>query len=301
MPDFSALCKSLLSHGIPFCENELMKNHTSFKIGGVARIFVTPRSEEQAIAALALCREYEVKSYIFGNGSNLLVADNGLSGAVIAFGAAMSGIELNGGELTAGAGALLAVVCKCAAEHSLSGLEFAFGIPGSIGGAVYMNAGAYGKEIKDVVTRVRAVGADGVISEISAEQCGFGYRKSSFEQNGMVILKAQLSLKAGRREEIEALMRETLDKRRQKQPVELPSAGSAFKRPENGFAAALIDECGLKGMAVNDAMVSPKHAGFIVNTGAATAGDVQKLLQLVHDEVKRQKGVELLPEIKYWE
>lgn len=290
--------KRLKVVGCDYLLNEPMSRHTTFKIGGPAKIFITPKNEQQAAAAIEACRELEKEFFVLGNGSNLLVSDNGFSGAVISLSQKMCGMSREENCITAQAGENLASVCRFAANEGLGGLEFAFGIPGSIGGAVYMNAGAYGGELKDAVVSVRALFPDGEIRDIPAKQADFGYRHSAFEQNGAVILSAKFSLTPDKSGDIEARMRDIIERRRQKQPLEWPSAGSAFKRPENGFAAAMIDECGLKGYTIGGAQVSEKHAGFIINRGGATCEDVKALLEHVRETVYGKTGVMLQPEIK---
>ena len=275
-----------------------MSRHTSFKIGGNADLFVMPRSENELKKVIAFCKAESVNSYIVGNGSNLLVSDEGLRGAVISFGKQFADISVNGTVITAQAGALLSNLCRFACDNSLGGLEFAFGIPGSVGGAVFMNAGAYGGEMKDVIVSVRALFPDGEIRDIPAAEAGFGYRTSAFQSSGAIILSADFKLTPCDKAEIEAQMNDILGRRKDKQPLEWPSAGSAFKRPLNGFAAALIDNCGLKGFTVGGAQVSEKHAGFVINRGGATCEDVMELLSRVRETVLEKTGVELEAEIK---
>lgn len=278
--------------------DEPMSRHTSFKIGGNADIFVMPCNESEVSKTLDFCKAENIGCYIVGNGSNLLVSDEGLRGAVISFGKQFADISVNGDIVTAQSGALLSNLCRFACDNSLGGLEFAFGIPGSVGGAVFMNAGAYGGEMKDVVVSVRALFPNGEIREISAEEACFGYRTSVFHSNNAVILSADFKLSARDKTEIEAEMNDILSRRKDKQPLEWPSAGSAFKRPQNGFAAALIDNCGLKGFTVGGAQVSEKHAGFVINKGGASCEDVLTLLSQVRDIVAEKTGVVLEPEIK---
>ena len=278
--------------------NEPMKMHTTFKIGGNADLFIVPENENQAVAAITACRELAVPFTIIGNGSNLLVKDGGIRGAVIAFTAKMGKISLENDVIEAQSGALLVLVCRFAAENSLSGLEFAYGIPGSVGGTAYMNAGAYGGEIKDAALSIRALFPDGKVHEISAEDAGFGYRTSAFEKNGAIILSVKYKLKIDDKNEIEARMNDIMQRRKDKQPLEYPSAGSTFKRPQNGFAAAMIDQCGLKGRSFGGAQVSEKHAGFVINKGGASCSDVLNLMQEIKNEVFSKMGVELHPEVK---
>ena len=281
-----------------FICDEPMSRHTTFKIGGSADIFVVPKDENEVSKAIKFCKEEKIKYYLVGNGSNLLVGDNGLRGTVISFGKKFGEITLNGDIITAKAGALLSNVCRFACDNSLEGMEFAFGIPGSVGGAVFMNAGAYGGEMKDIVVSVRALFPNGEIRDITADEAGFGYRSSAFQKNGAVILSADFKLCRGDRTEIETKMNDILQRRRDKQPLEWPSAGSAFKRPQNGYAAELIDRCGLKGFTVGGAQVSEKHAGFVINRGEATCDDVLSLLDQVRDIVFEKTGIMLEAEIK---
>jgi len=284
--------------GCEYFLNEPMKLHTTFKIGGNADLFVVPENENQAVSAINACRELSVPYTVIGNGSNLLVKDGGIRGAVIAFTGKMGKISLSGDVVEAEAGALLISVCRFAAENSLSGLEFGYGIPGSVGGTAYMNAGAYGGEIKDAALSIRALFPDGEVRELSSEDAGFGYRTSAFEANGAIILSVRYKLKKDDKAEIEASMNDIMQRRKDKQPLEWPSAGSTFKRPENGFAAAMIDQCGLKGRSFGGAQVSEKHAGFVINKGGASCSDVLNLMQEIKSEVFSQMGVELYPEVK---
>lgn len=289
---------------IGFCEensieyklNEPMSCHTSFKIGGAADIFISVRSAAELSALLKRCGELNVPRFIIGKGTNLLVSDLGIEGAVISL-AGLNGISVAGEEITCGAGAALSDVCRAALKASLTGLEFAYGIPGSIGGAVYMNAGAYGGEMSNVVLSAEGITADGRLVKVNAEDMSFGYRKSVFKQNGMTVISTVLRLKKGDSKEIEEKMQDYISRRKSKQPLEYPSAGSFFKRPEGYFAGALIEKNGLKGAAVGGAQVSCKHAGFIINRGGATAADVTELSLKVSDTVKARDGVKLEREV----
>ncbi len=300
MNQMTLLQQKLASLGCACLREEPMSRHTSFRIGGPAELYLTPGSREQTAAAIAACRELEIPFFLMGNGSNLLVSDAGLRGAVIAFSHPMSRIVRSRSEntLTAEAGATLSQLCRFAQKEGLSGLEFAWGIPGSVGGAVRMNAGAYGGEMKDVVTRVEALSPEGEPLSIPAEQACFGYRSSRFEA-GEIVCGATFALTPGDPKEIESVMAQTLQRRVEKQPLDYPSAGSAFRRPPGQFAAALIDQCGLKGFSVGGAQVSEKHAGFVINTGGATCRDVRALLEQVCAEVQRQTGILLEPEIQF--
>ena len=260
---------------------EYMWDHTSFRIGGAADVYVRPLSEEGLLVTLENCRRHRAPYVTIGRGTNLLVSDRGYRGVVID----MTGLEelrAEGNRITAACGVSLASAARCAAEHSLSGLE---------------NAGAYGGELKDVVRSVRVLTKYYEIAEIPAEEAAFGYRSSRFRESGEIILGAEMELVPGDREEIEARMKELNERRRMKQPLELPSAGSAFRRPEGNFAGKLIEEAGLAGYQVGQAQVSPKHCGFVVNLGGASARDVYRLIRDVQEKVKGSSGIELEPEI----
>lgn len=299
MSQIDILKAKLEQLGCAFLCEEPMSRHTSFHIGGPAELFVTPKNETQTAKILSYCCELDLPAHIIGNGSNLLVADEGLRGAIIAFSKPMSSIVRKGNTLSAQAGTTLAQLCRFAQQEGLSGLEFAWGIPGSVGGAVFMNAGAYGGEMKDVVISARVLDNNNDIFEVSRQQACFVYRGSSFQKNDQVILSADLALNPDLPETIDMRMKEILEKRISKQPLEYPSAGSAFKRPLNGYAAALIDECGLKGFTVGGAQVSQKHAGFVINTGNATCSDVLILLDSIKSEVYKRKGIMLEAEVKH--
>ena len=290
--------QKLQQAGIPFRENEPLAAHCTFKIGGPAQLFVQPQTEQQLCSAVALCKEQAVRYYLLGNGSNILFADEGFAGVVIDISALGSDIAIEGNTLTAGAGVRLAILCRAALEHGLSGLEFAYGIPGTVGGAVYMNAGAYGGEMKDVLTVVRYLTAEGEVVQASAAELDLSYRHSIFEENGGCILSAQFALQPGNAADIRAKMDELMAKRADKQPLDKPSAGSTFKRPAGAFAAALIDQCGLRGFRHGGAAVSDKHCGFVVNLGGATCADVLALCDEVRAIVKEKTGYELEKEIR---
>ena len=275
---------------------EYMWDHTSFRIGGAADVYVRPLSEEGLLVTVDNCRRQRAPYMIIGKGTNLLVSDRGYRGVMIDM-TGLDEVSVEGNRITAGCGAQLTSIARCAAEHSLSGLEFAAGIPGSLGGGIFMNAGAYGGEMKDVVRSVRVLKPDLSVGVIPAEELGLGYRKSRFTESGEIILGAELELVPGVREEIEARMKEINGLRREKQPLELPSAGSTFKRPEGCFAGKLIEEAGLAGYQVGQAQVSPKHCGFVVNLGGASAKDVYRLIRDVQAKVKESSGIELEPEV----
>lgn len=270
--------------------NEPMSKHTSFKTGGPADIFVTPKTKEELIKLLRL----EVGKTIIGNGSNILVKDGGIRGLVIKI--IFSNYELDDIFLRADAGYSLAKLSRIAMENSLSGLEFACGIPGTLGGAIYMNAGAYGGEMKDIVLETEAVDFAGNIQVIKNHE--FGYRSSCFQNNGLIILSSKLKLVHGDKNLINAKMEENMSSRKQKQPIDRPNAGSTFKRPKDNFAAKLIQDAGLKGYSIGGAQVSDLHAGFIINKGNATSKDILLLMKYVKEKVNAEYGVMLEPEIK---
>jgi UDP-N-acetylmuramate dehydrogenase len=290
------LIGQLEENKITFSLNEPMHRHTSFKIGGNADVFVSVQTVEEFSLTLKLCKKAEVPVTVLGKGSNLLVSDKGIEGVVICL-EKLNKITVEGEKIKAGAGVSLAALCNFAANEGLSGLEFAFGIPGSVGGAVYMNAGAYGGEIKDVLESVTAVDVDGEILTFSANELCLSYRNSIFHNNGATVVETVFALKKGIEEEIKAQMSEVMGRRKDKQPLEFPSAGSTFKRPEGYFAGTLIEQCGLKGLTVGGAQVSTKHAGFVINKGGATANDVLELIKKVQQIVFEKTGVTLEPEV----
>lgn len=276
---------------------EPMKKHTSFKIGGPADILVQPQDADGLSQALAAARDYEVPVTILGNGSNVLVRDKGIRGLVIQLGNALKSFRQEGERLYFGAGYSLALASRKAWECGLSGMEFAVGIPGSIGGAVYMNAGAYNGEMKCVVESVRVMDMNGNTAELTAEDLQFGYRKTSLQQSGYIITEVCLKMQPGNKADIKAMMDDFSSRRISKQPLEMPSAGSMFKRPPGYFAGTLIEQAGLKGYTVGGAQVSTKHAGFVVNCGNATAADVLQLIADVRRIIMEKAGVELHPEV----
>ncbi|WP_294145721.1 UDP-N-acetylmuramate dehydrogenase [uncultured Selenomonas sp.] len=295
-----AFLKSLQSFLQPsqLLQDEPMKLHTTFKIGGPADYLLFPSSAEEVGKILQLLKEYSIPLTILGNGSNVLVRDGGIRGAVVKFNHPMSSIRVEGTKIIAGAGALLKDVSAAAAEHGLTGMEFACGIPGSLGGAVFMNAGAYDGEMKNVVSRVRSVTMDGECKERDAAAIDLGYRHSIYQTNGEAICEVELQLKEGDKTAINAKIADFTERRETKQPLEMASAGSTFKRPTGYYAGTLIQETGLKGLTVGGAQVSKKHAGFVVNTGTATAKDVLELIHEVQRRVKEAHGVELHPEVR---
>lgn len=279
-------------------KEEPMSRHTTFRVGGAAEYFVTP-SIEQVPDVVALCRRFELPLTVIGNGSNLLVSDAGLRGVVLEFGKVASGIRLLDGEdLAVKAGTLLSETAAFAAKNGLSGMEFAAGIPGSVGGAVVMNAGAYGGEMKDILSGVRVLTKQGVIKVRPADELDLSYRHSRMMDEEELVLEARLNLTQGSGVVIRAKMEELRKKRIEKQPLEYPSAGSTFKRPEGYFAGKLIEEAGLRGFRIGDAQVSEKHCGFVINRGAASAAQIMELMQHVQERVKESSGVDLEPEVR---
>lgn len=279
--------------------NEPMMKHTSFRIGGPADWLVSPDSAEALCGTIKLLRSLNVPYFILGNGSNLLVSDDGYRGVVIQIGKNLSKIEINGTNVRAEAGALLSSTAARACAASLTGMEFAGGIPGSIGGACVMNAGAYGGEMKDILKSVTALFIDGTVRKIPCEELELGYRSSALMKNGAIVLEAEMSLTEGDIDEIRCTMDDLRERRVSKQPLDLPSAGSTFKRPEGYFAGKLIMDCGLRGYAVGGAQVSEKHCGFVVNRGGATADDVMTLIRHIQKTVLDTFGVVLVPEVRF--
>lgn len=278
---------------------EPMSRHTTFRIGGPAEVFLIPESYGQIQKILKLCKEEKIPFFILGNGSNLLVSDFGYRGAIIQMDRNMGEIRLEGNEIHACAGALLSSIAVAAKKASLTGFEFAGGIPGTLGGAVMMNAGAYGGEMKDVLKEVTVMNAEGDIIVLPADKLEMGYRTSIIKTAGYMVLEAVISLEKGREEEIQAKMKELSDRRIEKQPLEYPSAGSTFKRPEGYFAGKLIMDSGLGGYRIGGAQVSEKHCGFVINAGGATAKDVVELMDHIIATVKEKFGVTLEPEVRF--
>ena len=279
-------------------QNEPMKNHTTFRVGGPADIFLTPSAEELP-AVLSVCREEQVPVTVIGNGSNLLVGDQGIRGVVICIGFGMRGIRVDGEKIFLEAGVTLAAAAQQAAKAGLTGLEFASGIPGTFGGAVVMNAGAYGGEMKDVIVSVRVISEDGEILTLSKEELDLSYRHSVIPERGYLVIDGELLLTREKDpDQITERMEELKKKRIEKQPLEYPSAGSTFKRPEGYFAGKLIMDAGLRGFSVGGAAVSEKHCGFVINKGNATAADICALMDEVTRIVKEKYAVTLEPEVK---
>lgn len=276
---------------------EPMKKHTTFRVGGPADVLVQP--DETALAAiLALCRQYHVSYSFIGNGSNLLVGDKGIRGVVIEMTDPMGNIEVDGTKITAQAGAMLSKIANTAASNGLGGMEFAAGIPGSVGGAVVMNAGAYGGEMKDIIEKVYVLDENDAQLELDRDALDLGYRHSCIPEKKYIVTKVVLELVPRNEAEIRSEMKELNEKRAEKQPLQYPSAGSTFKRPEGYFAGKLIMDAGLRGYQVGGAQVSEKHCGFVINKGDATAADICQLMRDVSDKVQAQFGVVLEPEVK---
>ena len=278
---------------------EPMSLHTTFRIGGPADLFVTPGSIQAVADSIRICKETQTPYAVIGNGSNLLVSDTGYRVVIIQIGRNLNQVSVNGEEIRAQAGAMLSVIAKTALSESLTGFEFASGIPGTLGGAAVMNAGAYGGEMKDVLTEVTVLTREGEIRTVPAEKLEMGYRTSLAAKNGWIILEAVLKFQKGDAEAIRGRMEELKMQRVTKQPLDLPSAGSTFKRPEGYFAGKLIMDAGLRGFTVGGAQISEKHCGFVVNKGGATAEDVRNLICAVQKKVQEDAGVKLEPEVKF--
>lgn len=281
--------------------NEPMSMHTSFRIGGPAEVMAFPKSGEELARLLKTSALLDIKPAILGAGTNILAPDEGISGLVICLKDALDGMEqVDGCRIRVAAGVTMTRAAVYAAGLGLGGMEFAHGIPGTVGGGVYMNAGAYGGEIKDICESVDVMTMDGQVKTLSGEQMAFSYRHSLLEEQGGIVLSAVFRLTPKPIAEIRELMRDLMERRKTSQPLDKPSAGSAFKRPVGGYAAALIDQTGLKGYRIGDAAVSEKHAGFVVNLGKASARDVRELLGQVSDKVFEAHGIRLEPEVRIW-
>ena len=296
--NFQELYEYAESVGCDAVIGEKMSLNTSFKTGGPCAVRLSPNSVDQLKDIINKANELSVPFVVLGNGTNVLVTDEGLEKAVIIIGDQMASVSLEGEDtLCFTAGTNLVSLCRFALENSLSGLEFAFGIPGTCGGAIFMNAGAYGGEMKDVLTEITHLTPDMKIETIPAEKADLSYRHSVYKENGCIILSAKVKLKKDTRENIKGRMDDFLGRRKDKQPLEYPSAGSTFKRPEGYFAGALIEQCNLKGKTVGGAQVSEKHAGFVINKGGATSADILQLIDLIRETVKTETGVTLEPEV----
>ena len=279
-------------------KDEPLSGHTSFRVGGPCPVLCEPSSAEMAVSLINFAKKNNIPFIILGNGTNVLALDEGLQKVVIKIGDAMSSVKFtDNSTISCSAGTKLVTLCMFALENSLTGLEFAYGIPGTCGGAVYMNAGAYGGEVKDVLKSITHLTPDGEIETIPAEKADLGYRHSIYKENECIILSAEFTLTKGDKAEIKATMDDIISRRKDKQPLEYPSAGSTFKRPEGYFAGALIEQCELKGFSVGGAQVSEKHAGFVINKGGATANDITELISHIQSTVKSQTGVDLEPEV----
>ena len=278
---------------------EPMKNHTTFRVGGPADYFVAPHTEEEIRKIVALCEEKEIPWFVTGNGSNLVVSDEGYHGVILSVYKNFQGIEVEGNRIRAKAGSMLVSISRAAREAGLSGMEFASGIPGTLGGGVRMNAGAYGGEMKDILRTVTVLTPEGELKTLDVSEMDLSYRHSCVPEQQYIVLEAEIELGYKPEEEIRAQMEELRNKRIEKQPLEYPSAGSTFKRPEGYFAGKLIMDAGLAGYRVGDAAVSDKHCGFVVNLGKATATDVRGLMHDVSDRVYAQFGVHLEPEVRF--
>ncbi len=295
--DYSNILNLALDLGFKTYENEPLCNRTTFKIGGPADLLIECREIAKLPVLLKEIKANEIPLTVMGNGSNLLVSDNGIRGVVLVI--TDDSVTVSGDTITASAGAKLSKLCNLALENGLSGLEFGFGIPGTVGGAVYMNAGAYGGEIKQVITSVTSITRSGKIITRSVDELKLGYRTSVFKKENDVILSAEFKLQSDEKEAIREKMYDFLSRRKDKQPLEFPSAGSTFKRPEGYFAGALIEQCGLKGFSIGGAEVSTKHAGFVINRGNATCKDVKELIKHIQETVFSKTGVMLETEVIY--
>ncbi|MFA6308905.1 MAG: UDP-N-acetylmuramate dehydrogenase [Clostridia bacterium] len=278
---------------------EMMNKHTSFKIGGPADFLVTPASSDELCLLIIALNKNEVPYFVMGNGSNLLVREKGIRGVVIKLFDNFNEIKIDGDIIIAEAGALLSKIARVALDNDLAGFEFASGIPGTLGGAVVMNAGAYSGEMKDVIIKSEYIDRQGNVRELTGNMHEFGYRKSVFQRNGGIVTNSLIKLAKGDRHKIKATMDDFNGRRRDKQPLAMPSAGSVFRRPEGHFAGKMIEDCGMRGKSIGGAQVSTKHCGFIVNTGNATASDVIDLINKIKDKVKEKFGVSLETEIKF--
>ncbi len=298
MPDiiYSELCEILGDSNVK--KDEPMSIHTTFRAGGKADYFVTPENKKELLDVLNYVRANELEHYVTGNGSNLLVRDRGYQGIIINIGNKLSEVNIEGCHVTAGAGILLSRLAKCIYEKSLTGFEFASGIPGTLGGAVCMNAGAYDGEMKDILESAEVIDNKGNIIVLKADELKLSYRNSIIQEKKYIVISAKLNLKMGNQSDIKAKQEDFANRRRTKQPLEFPSAGSTFKRPEGYYAGKLIEDAGLRGYTVGGAMVSQKHCGFVINADNATASEIEKIITDVISKVKDISGVTLEPEVK---
>ena len=284
--------------GCKASKNERLSDHISFKVGGPCPLLIEPKNENQLKDIITEIRKENIPFAVLGNGTNVLVSDGGIDKVIVKIGDEMTRLSLEGEDvISCSAGTKVVTLCKFALEKSLSGLEFAYGIPGTCGGAVYMNAGAYGGEVKDVLSEITYLTPDSELKTMSAEEAELSYRHSVFKENGCIVVSAKFKLKKAPKEEIKNAMTDFLSRRKDKQPLEYPSAGSTFKRPEGYYAGALIEQCGLKGKTVGGAQISEKHAGFLINKNNATAKDITDLITLTQETVKKETGVTLEPEV----
>ena len=297
MSSVEKICSRAVEDGVEVRRHVPLKTMTTFKIGGEAEAVLVPKDVAQLSLIARCCSEEGVVPFILGNGSNVLFSDTGYSGILIHLEEGFSSLSCDGERIVCGSAVSLSRLCRFALEHGLTGMEFAYGVPGSVGGAAFMNAGAYGGEMKDVIVKCSHVAPDGEIGELEGAALNFGYRNSAYKQNRSIVTSVELLLKPGDPDRIRTKMEDLIGRRRRKQPVEYPSAGSVFKRPPDHFAGTLIEQCGLKGKRIGGAQVSEKHAGFIINTGDATARDVLELIRLVQNTVLEKTGIRLEPEV----
>ncbi len=292
------LFDSAIEIGCKAYKNEMLCNHISFKVGGPCPLLIEPKNETQLTEILKSVKTEGLPFTILGNGTNVLVLDEGLDKVVVKIGDEMTQLSLEGEDvICCSAGTKVVTLCKFALENSLSGLEFAYGIPGTCGGAVFMNAGAYGGEVKDVISEITYLSPKLELKTMPVNEAEFSYRHSAFKKNGCIVVSAKFKMKKAPKEEIKAAMNDFLCRRKDKQPLEYPSAGSTFKRPEGHYAGALIEQCGFKGKSLGGAQISDKHAGFLINKNNATAKDILDLIKLTQETVKKETGVTLEPEV----
>ena len=292
------LFNSAVEMGCKAYKEEKLCNHISFKVGGPCPLLIEPENEKQLTDILKLIKEAQTPYTILGNGTNVLVLDEGLDKVVVKIGDEMTSLSLEGDDvICCSAGTKVVTLCKFALENSLSGLEFAYGIPGTCGGAVFMNAGAYGGEVKDVISEITYLTPELELKTMPVEEAKLSYRHSVFKENDCIVVSAKFKMKKAPKEEIKSAMNDFLSRRKDKQPLEYPSAGSTFKRPEGYFAGALIEQCGFKGKSLGGAQISDKHAGFLINKDNATAKDILDLINLTQETVKKETGVTLEPEV----